>query len=187
MNLQKIEQLLEKYDRGESTLEEENQLKEFFLNGDYPEILKGRKDLFSYYELSKKEEIPSLDFDEKILSAITKEKVTPFGKRRQFFYITAIAASIVILFGIYFRYGISGSSLKDTYDDPRLAYAETKKILLRVSANINTGVNEMKNIKHFNTGLSELNKFSAFQTGLSSLERVSILDKTKEILTSKNK
>ncbi len=81
---------------------------------------------------------------------------------------------------------LTGSSMKDTYNDPLLAYAETKKILMKVSVNLNSGVNEMKSIKEFNAGLSELDKVSAFQTGLNQLEKVTIFDKAKEIITTKN-
>jgi hypothetical protein len=34
--------------------------------------------------------------------------------------------------------------------------------------------------------LSELDKVSAFQTGLKQLEKVTIFDKAKEIITTKN-
>jgi hypothetical protein len=189
MNLQKIEQLIEKYERVETSMEEEKILKDFFLTGDVPLHLRSYKTLFSYFKSSQNEPLPSLDFDEKVLAAMDAGKVVPILSinRKRVYLISSIAAGVLILFGLYFRYGMSGTFTKETYNDPVLAYAETKKILMNVSANLNSGVNEMKSIKEFNNGLSELEKVSAFQTGLHQLEKVTILDKAKERRTTKNK
>lgn len=188
MNLQTIEQLIEKYERGETSADEEQQLKVFFLKEEVPLHLRNYKELFAYFESSKIEELPSSDFDEKVLAAIDDKKIIPitYVNRKRLYFISSIAAGIIILLGLYFRYGLTGSSLKDTYNDPLLAYAETKKVLMKVSVNLNSGVNEMKSIKEFNAGLSELDKVSAFQTGLKQLEKVTIFDKAKEIITTKN-
>jgi hypothetical protein len=189
MNLQRIEDLIGKYEMGEASPDEEMQLKDFFMSKDVPFHLKKYKTLFAFYKLAGKEELPDIDFDEKILSAIEERKVIPMNpnKRIKLFYISAVAAGMLILFGLFFRYGINGNPQNETFDDPMLAYAETKKILMKVSANLNSGVNEMKSIKEFNNGLSELEKVSAFQTGLNHLGKVTILDKAKEIITTKNK
>lgn len=188
MNLQRIEQLIEKYERGETSADEEQQLKAFFLEEDIPIHLRDYKALFLFYDFSKQEELPSSDFDEKVLAAIDDKKIIPIlnVNRRKLYFISSIAAGIIILLGLYFRYGLMDSSMRDTYNDPLLAYAETKKILMKVSVNLNSGVNEMKSIKEFNAGLSELDKVSAFQTGLNQLEKVTIFDKAKEIITTKN-
>jgi hypothetical protein len=189
MNLQRIEELIEKYERGETTAEEEQLLKSFLLNEEVPPHLRNYKALFAYFESSKNEELPSIDFDDKVLAAIQDEKIIPmaYGNRKRLYFIISVAAGLLILFGLYFRYGLNGTSPDDTFNDPMLAYAETKKILLKVSANMNAGVNEMKSIKEFNAGLSELEKVSAFQTGLNQLEKVTIFEKAQEIITTKNK
>jgi hypothetical protein len=188
MSLQKIEHLIEKYEKGTSSSDEEKQLMAYFLKEEVPPHLKSFKALFTYYYNSKKEKLSSLDFDEKVLSATVDAKVIPIdsGNRSKLYFISTIAAGILILFGLYFRYGATDSSLKDTYNDPALAYAETKKILMRISVNMNSGVDEMKSIKEFNEGLKTLDNVGAFQTGLNHLEKVSILEKTKEIITTKN-
>lgn len=188
MNLQRIEQLIEKYEKGETTADEEQLLKSFFLNEEVPLHLRNYKALFAYFESSKKEELISSDFDEKVLAAIQDRKTIPIfnGSRKRLYFIASVAAGLLILFGLYFRYGLNETSPDETFNDPMLAYAETKKILLKVSANMNAGVNEMKSIKEFNDGLSELEKVSAFQTGLDQLEKVTIFEKAQEIITTKN-
>jgi hypothetical protein len=187
MNLQKIEELIAKYENVETTADEEKALKSFFLNDKVPEHLKGYKSLFSFYESSAKEEWLSKDFDKKILAEIDEERVITIHpiNRKKLYFISSIAASILILLGIYLRNGINGSSVKETYKDPVLAYAETKRILMKVSSGMNAGVSEMKSIKEFNDGLSELDKVSAFQTGLNQLEKVTIFNKAQEIITIK--
>jgi hypothetical protein len=187
MNLQKIEELIAKYENGETTADEEKTLKVFFLNEKVPEHLMGYKALFSFYESSAKEEWLSKNFDKKIFAEIDKGKVIAMNpiNRKRLYFISAIAAGILILLGIYLRNGINGSSVKETYNDPVLAYAETKRILMKVSSGMNAGVSEMKSIREFNDGLSELEKVTAFQTGLNQLEKVTVFNKAQEIITIK--
>jgi len=188
MNLQKIEDLIGKYDRGETSRDEERQLKAFLTAEKVPVHLNKYKALFTYYKLAGKEELPLDNFNDKFLTAIGEPKVIAINSKRRnrLYVITAIAAAMLILFGLYFRYGFNANQPKDTFDDPMLAYAETKRILMKVSNNLNSGVSEMKSIKEFNNGLSELEKVSVFQTGLNHLGKVTILDKAKEIITTKN-
>ncbi len=187
MNLQKIEQLIEKYERGETSADEEKQMMAYFLREDVLPHLKNFQSLFTFYHHSKSEELQNGDFDKMVLTALEDKKVIPMitGNSNRLYFISTIAAGIIILFGLYFRYGATGSSMKDTYHDPVLAYAETKKVLMKISVNMNSGVDEMKSFKEFNEGLKTLDNVSAFQTGLNHLEKVSILEKTKEIITTK--
>jgi hypothetical protein len=189
MNLQKIEQLIEKYEKGETTHDEEKLLKAIFLNEDVPAPLNSYKALFSFYKSSKNENIQLPDFDEKVMASIEEDnKIIPvyYNNKKRLYLISSIAAGFLILLGLYFRYEWNDKTLKETFNDPVLAYNETKKILLKISSNLNSGVNEMKSIKVFNDGLKQLDRVSAFQTGLTQLEKVNVLDKAKEIITTKN-
>lgn len=186
MNLQKIEDLVGKYDRGETSREEERQLKVFFTTEKVPVHLKKYEALFTFYKLAGKEKMTSERFNEKFLEAVGESKVIDLnpGRRSNVYMISAIAAAILILFGLYFRYGFDANQHKDTFDDPMLAYAETKKILMKVSTSLNAGVNEMASIKEFNSGLNELEKVTAFETGLKHLEKVTVFEQAKEIITT---
>ena len=136
---------------------------------------------------SKKEELVDEHFDDKILAAISNNEPgsKSNSKKIRMYSVFAIAASIVILIGLYFQYGYQMNHVQDTYDDPLLAYAETKKILLKVSGNFNSGIDELKNVSEFNVGISELNKISTFDEGIQNLERISMLEETKELITTK--
>ncbi|MBM3436895.1 MAG: hypothetical protein FJY07_11840 [Bacteroidetes bacterium] len=188
MNLQKIEELIGKYERAETSLEEEKQLRAFFRGNEVAAHLQSYKEIFSVYDLQADDNPLSQEFDKKILSLISGEKEES-GKlpvRRNVFTLLAIAAGITILFGIYFWFGNSKSTLKDTYDDPKLAYAETKKALIKVSATLNSGLHGLNKVSEFNNGLSGLNNLSAFETGMENIKMISILENTKETITTKN-
>lgn len=188
MNLQKIEHLIEKYENGETTIEEEHQLKTFFTTEEVPIHLQSYSDIFTFFEISGNVEINNPDFDEDFFKAIDADKVVPIAspKRRKKYTLLSMAATILLLLGLYFRYGATETMYQDTFDDPELAYAETKKVLMLVAGNLNHGVNELQNISEFNSGLKNLNTLSTFETGMNNLEKISILDKSKEIITSKN-
>ena len=57
MNLQKIEKLIKKYEQGNTSLEEEKILMDFFRNEEVPYQLRSYMDLFYFMESSKKEEL----------------------------------------------------------------------------------------------------------------------------------
>ena len=54
MDSNKIEALLNKYWNCETSLEEEQQLRDYFKQGNIPEQLKEAASLFRYFELQKK-------------------------------------------------------------------------------------------------------------------------------------
>jgi hypothetical protein len=66
-----------------------------------------------------------------------------------------------------------------------LAYAEVKKVLMKVSGNFNEGTKELKKVKELDAGLNELNKISAFDDGLKTMEKISVLDKSSKLVTTK--
>lgn len=80
MDYKYIEQLLERYWKCETSLEEEKILRTFFTQDNIPESLIKYKDLFNYQSSAKKEERLGDDFDEKILSLIDEPQ--PVKARR---------------------------------------------------------------------------------------------------------
>jgi hypothetical protein len=140
MKSEEIKRLLEKYYEGESTVEEEVYLKNFFSLGDIPEDLINEKEIFSYFLKSAIVPEPSLVFEKKIIAALDSiGEVSLNQKRRRAFGIfTSIAAVILILIGSYFFF-IHKSEPRDTFSDPEIAYAETMKILYGVSIRLNKG------------------------------------------------
>ena len=75
MDYKYIEQLLERYWSGETSLEEENILRAFFSQKDIPASLLPYRDIFVYQAVSKPEEVLDSDFDDKILALIDEPEV----------------------------------------------------------------------------------------------------------------
>ncbi|NOX46483.1 MAG: hypothetical protein GXO89_05840 [Chlorobi bacterium] len=189
MNLQKIEILIRKYESGETSMEEERALHDFFGNNEVPVHLANYKKMFSFFSASKNEMLNDEGFDERIMEAIGKEESTksPRGKSYRLFPILGIAASILILIsvGVYFQTRGPQIHFEDTYDNQELAYAETKKILMLVSGNMNTGSDELQNVAELENGFRELKKISNLKSGMKNMEKLSVLNKTKNLITTK--
>ena len=140
MNSEEIKRLLEKYYEGETTSGEELLLKKFFSMDNVPQDLRSDQEIFRYYIQATVIPEPSADFEKKIISAIDNEDKNPgrFKRKRLYVTLSGIAAAMIILAGSYFFF-INRSEPRDTYSDPEVAYAETMKILYKVSARLNQG------------------------------------------------
>lgn len=186
MNLQRIEQLIGKFERGETTLEEELELKIFFAKETVPLHLTGYRDLFQFYRKAAEEEIPDPEFDERFLKAIgeAEDDSPPHGKLRRLYPVLGIAAALILMFGLFFILSRQQPP-RDTFQDPDIAYAETKKILMKVSGNLNSGVEELANVNAINEGMDDLNNIKSFDEGMKTMQKISVLDKSKDIITQK--
>lgn len=156
MDSKRLEILLNRYWNCVSTLEEEQELKNFFSKNkeDIPDHLKEVAELFQYYESEK--DTVSLDssFDENILNKLKTRKKE--GKTRRIFnnYLKVAAAVLIVATASYlFREHLEPEKrpeLMGTYEDPREAYEETKKALMIISAKLNFGTKQAEKIKVFN-------------------------------------
>jgi hypothetical protein len=188
MNLQRIDDLIVKYENGESSLAEEQELREFFLNDESPEELREYRDILRAMENFHSVRITNPEFDEKVLDAIAARTDNPslhFRYSKPFVF-TGIAAALILIFGLYFILKQTKTA-EDTYSDPAIAYAETRRVLLLVSENLNAGHREMAKLSHLNQGLEELNNLAAFDEGMKNLKKFAVLEQSKQTITSKNK
>ncbi|MCD4745687.1 MAG: hypothetical protein K8R58_05260 [Bacteroidales bacterium] len=195
MNLQRIELLIEKYFNGETSLAEENELRLYFLKENIPVHLKMYKNIFKYFSESHTEKLPDENFDKKILDKINKDQTITNNKPRRIklYLITSVAACILLLIGLFFQFknkNLFNSKHKiqfaDTYNDPQLAYAETKKALCMISSNFNMGTKDLKKLSQFNSGMKELNSITVFETGIKNLNKLSIFNESQKLITNKN-
>jgi hypothetical protein len=135
MESNRIENLLEKYFDGETSITEENELKKYFSSSNVAPNLEQYKPLFVFFIENKKE-------------TLTK-KVNLISTKRNTTWLS-IAASIVILLGVSIY--INANEVKEnkelgTYDDPKEALEATQKALAMLSNHVNTGVEGIEYIK----------------------------------------
>lgn len=137
MEFNKMEALLEKYFEGETSITEENELKNYFSSPDVAPDLEQYKPLFGYFADAKKENF---------------EKNVPLISRKQKVAWLSIAASIAVLIGIgsyaYFNIDKEKENKElGTYEDPKEALEATQKALAMLSNHVNTGVEGIQYIK----------------------------------------
>lgn len=184
--------MLEKFYRGESTLEEERRLQQYFASTAVPEALIPDKELFEAFDDgSDSVEVPG-DLNDKILNSIDlldrKETRT---RRFTMYSLSGLAAGLLALVAVYLfflrddsRSLIASNEVVDTYEDPMKAYEEAKKTLVYVSNKLNTGTSELEQVKQVSKmttqplqSLSKINKGSKELSLLGQLRRVGEMER----------
>lgn len=157
MEYNDIDKLLDKYFDGNTSLEEEKMLRKYFReNKNLPMQLENIRHLFGYIDAEAEE---TADFE------IYKPSVTSNSKRRYIIYLSGIAASIILLIGIYFYFNAANPDKKiyayingKAITNEQIAINETKKVLYKVSVNFNEGTGPLRNLSKFNKTKNLLTK-----------------------------
>ena len=184
MNLKEIEALLEKFYEGDTTPAEEQKLRDFFTREAVPPHLAVYANLFRYYEEAGKEELPDPEFESRFLRKIDETPaIAMYTRRRQFFFLTGIAAAILLLAGIFFTFRNdvflhpSKNSIKT-----EIAYQQAKNALAMFSANFNAGLDQAQKLENFQKGLNEVQKLQAFQKGIDQMNKFSKFYQYQQII-----
>ena len=93
---QDIEKLLEKYYDGETTLEEEKQLRHFFQKGNVPVHLESHAPQFNYFAEAAKQQ-PSLSFDSRLALMLDPPPKKPIQRFANWFVRIAAALALLIV------------------------------------------------------------------------------------------
>ena len=162
-NKENIEKLLSKYWEGETTLEEEITLQEYFNNGAVAEEFKTFQPLFQYFKVEKKHVLADEELDMSVIQTATTSAIRPI-RRRRWFNFAKIAASITLIFAIGFwmipnfqeqSNSPCGELSPTECQDAMKALEETKIALKFISSKLNYGAKKasegLDKLKHIET------------------------------------
>lgn len=151
MEFNKIEDILEKYFEGETSIAEEKELKDYFSSPNVAQHLEQYKPMFGYF------------------SEVKEQKSTqeiPLKTQKRNVAWLSIAASVVVLLGVGTYFYVSektatpvlAQSELGTYDNPEEALAATQKALALLSNNVNVGIESVQYIKEYEQSKNKIFK-----------------------------
>jgi hypothetical protein len=150
MELNRIENILEKYFQGETTIAEEKELKEYFSSSNVAQHLEQYKPMFGYFSQVKQQK--------------STQNIPLKTKKRNVAWLS-IAASIVVLLSIGTYYvsekntaPVVAQSELGTYNNPEEALKATQKALALLSNNVNVGIESVQYIKEYEQSKNKIFK-----------------------------
>ena len=133
MELDRIEQLLEKYFEATATVAEEEVLRSYFLSDNVATHLEQYTPMFNYFSQAK---------DERYTKQV---QVNP---RKNIYKWASIAAVVVFMVGIYFNSStVSSDNLEEVYTAEEIASAQEAFALLAM--NFNKGTEQIYHLEEF--------------------------------------
>jgi len=145
MELAKIESLLDAYFEGETNLEQENSLREYFAGNKVAPHLAAYQSLFVGLKAAQEE-------------VLEKEVILPVTNNSSKIWWLSIAASVVIVLGVV---GLQFSSGNQLTQEEQIALAEfnkTKETLLLLSKSFNKGTEELAVLGEFTEAKNKILK-----------------------------
>jgi hypothetical protein len=138
MEYNNIESLLEKYFEGETSIEQEKQLTNYFSSANVALHLLHYQPIFKYFNIEKQD-------------TFNQEIVLKSNRNTTWF---SMAASLVLLAGIIAFYLFNNKQADPeeglgTYKSPEIAFVETQKALQMLSSNVNVGINSVAYIGEY--------------------------------------
>lgn len=161
MELNKIDSLIKKYENGETSLQEEQQLKQYFLEDRIAPHLEIYKPMFSYFSKSKQE---------KLATPLVLE-----SRKTLNYKWLAVAAAIAIMFGLYFKEPVVHSYnnyVYGTYNTPEEAFKEVTTQLTMISNHFNKGVSTVNYLENVNKGTKTLGYLNEIENATSIIFKV---------------
>jgi hypothetical protein len=143
MELANLEKLLEKYLDATTTIEEENELKNYFLSDNVAPHLKEYQALFGYFSASKSERFT---------------KTIQLKTQKTNWKWLSIAASVVLLVSVY-----TGFENYQHKKEAEIVYSQTLQAFGMLSANLNKGNDAIaqfsENLNRGNVAIAQLQHF----------------------------
>ena len=186
-SISEIRKILDRFYAGETTLEEEKRLQEYFSSTRIPEELIPDRDLFRSLGNAADSVVIPEGLNQKILAVIGEQEKKVIRTRRiSVFSLSGLAAGLLVVIALYVGYfrgsegrRLASNQMTDTYTDPQDAYEEAKRTLAYVSNKLSTGTTELERVAQVSKtsteplkSLSKINKGSKELSLLGQLQRV---------------
>jgi hypothetical protein len=178
MNTEMILSLIDKYFEGNTSLQEENQIRDFFLAGvSIPEEIAPLKEYFLSIDKFSNT-LPSDNLEEKILARIDQEE-----KKRKLnrsfnirMYITSgIAAAFILLIG--FQQTIKPTGMKSTVEDPMLAMQIVTSAFAEVNKNMGKGMTNFQYLNQVSKATEPVSKIQMLNSSMEKAAKVHYFNK----------
>ena len=189
MEQEQIKALLDRFFRGETSEEEEAQLREHLSDPALSNLFQAEKDYLSVKASTVPE--PSGDFFTN-LEAVTRTEKKIYRLSPALRYGISIAAGAALLIGSYLIFdNMRPRDWTDTYDDPELAMAEVRSILTMVSGNMKAGtepLGSMRSLSIAPSAMKDLGRLNdAVDNNLGRLRYLNNLENTPKTTGNDNK
>jgi hypothetical protein len=184
-HLKKIKQLLDKFYDGQTSLEEELYLEEYFTSNSIPEELLKDKELFvSMNAVDMQVTIPG-DLNSRLIDTINEaEHKESRVKRINLYSFSGLAAGLLIILGVYFAFLRDNPTdvlAEYTIQDEDLAYQEARKALNFVSAKLNRGTVELQPLQQVTKSIQSLKPLQKLSSGSKELQLLGNLEKAGDL------
>ena len=188
-SIEKIRKTLDRFYKGDTTLEEERILEEYFNSTTVPEELIPDKDLFQSFRSEYDAIVVPETLNHKILTSIDElERKATRTRRISIFSLSGLAAGLLVVIAVYLFYIrtdgpslLASNQMADTYDDPIEAYEEAKRTLVYVSAKLNSGTHELKRVQQVSKSVDPLKSLSKINKGTKELSLLGQLQRVRDI------
>ncbi len=158
MDKEEVIALLERYYEGTATAEEERRLRRFLLAADVPEEFAAEQAYFQALAAARRRPAPALEerlaalVDERLGGGEHRMRRMPRAMRR------TLPLAAALLAGAFLYFFVATQRPRDTYQDPRLAWHETRRVLLYVSEKLNEGTRTLSYLDELSLPAREMQK-----------------------------
>lgn len=176
MKQNEIKILLEKYFEAETSLKEEQILREFFQNEKIDPELEPYKAFFTEMP-SLSEETESSEFEKSIMEHILKHEAESKSRYRSIWLkITGIAASLLIAMGGFLYHQNQQNVITDSFSNPEEALAYAQETLNFISEKYNMGMAHLQPVQMLNHAVQPLeSSLQTIQKGLETINYTEII------------
>ncbi|MCF8308353.1 MAG: hypothetical protein K9I68_05015 [Bacteroidales bacterium] len=170
---QEIDELIEKYFEGNTSLEEEKELKRFFNREEVPPHLEKYRKYFGMIKEERGQHAGKIDFS----NFSTYVRWKKYRRIRNW----RIAAVIVLLFGIGFM--LTNRVSRPDDEEVKRAFVQTKIALGYAGDHFNKGMAQAQNMKYFPKAMGKFDKVSYYRESVSELDELKTFSKGYQKMT----